>query len=260
MQTLVQEAKENVEMNRTKSGYLRIMAVAAVLAVALIPAMRSSDAKKQPPIVAPAGADLANEDRVIGKYFDDLIAYQQECWEAKKRTALRGSDLDPLQRKSDDLKNRLSDVQNAIREVVRKLKAAGEWDDLDTKLLASTTDSARRSFFQESSFKADLEYAATNLSSQKDEISLPLDNLRKRVARATPGPYSEGKFAIVPAAYRPSMANMSFSCRLGAVRIKLIQKLGGNASCQTTDAVSCACNPQRGAVCTGNNCPSQATN
>jgi hypothetical protein len=106
-------------------------------------------------------------------------------------------------------------VQNAVREVVRKLKAAGEWDDLDTKLLAGTTDAAKRSFFQESSFKADLEYAATNLSSQKDEISLPLDNLRKRVALATPGSYSDGKFAIVPAAYRPSMANLSLSCRLG---------------------------------------------
>jgi len=246
-------------MDRMKFRYLRFMAVAAVLAIALVPAMRSSDAKKQPVITAAAGADLANEERVIGKYFDDLVEYQHECWDAKKRQALRSTDLDPLQRKSDDLKSRLSDVQNAVREVVRKLKAAGEWDDLDTKLLAGTTDAAKRSFFQESSFKADLEYAATNLSSQKDEISLPLDNLRKRVALATPGSYSDGKFAIVPAAYRPSMANLSLSCRLGALRLKIISKLGGNGTCQTTDAVSCACNPQRGAVCTGNNCPGQAT-
>lgn len=246
-------------MNRF--SYMKAFVAVAALAIALVPYLRPSIAESQPipAITSVPETDLRNEDRVIGKYFDDLVQYQQECFDAKKRTALRNADIDPLQRKSEDLKSRLSEVQNAIGEVVRKLKASGEWDDLDNSLLARTVDPRQRSLVQESSFKADLEDAAASLSSQKNEISLPLDNLRKRVARETGTPYSDVAVKFVAAAYGPpaSMSSLSLGCRLGQIKLKLIIKLNGNIahSPATCDAISCACKPNGGGLCTGASCP-----
>jgi hypothetical protein len=228
-----------------KSGlnYLKWAPLAAVLALAVVVSMRSSTAKNQPPVAnAAVGADFVNEERVIGKYFDDLVQYQQECSQAKKRAVLRNADFEPLQRKSSDLERRLSDVQNAAREVINKLKAAHEWDGIDAKLAATVTDSRLRSFFQETSFKADLEYAAGSLSSHKGEISLPLENLRKRLAGANLTPTFSA--AIVPAAYRApaAMFGVGLSCRIGQLRLKLIEKNGGNLNGgNACNAVFCAC-------------------
>jgi len=218
-------------MNKVKFGYLKWTPIAVGLAIAVLLSMPSSKATTQPSASdseAP-GADTSNEERVIGKYVDDLFAYQRECQQAAKRQVLRNADLDPIQQKSDALKNRLSEVQNAVREVVRKLQAANEWDDLDSALLARVTDARRRAFLQESSFKGDLEYAAANLSSHKDEISLPLDGLRKRVTRNA-APYGDGAAAFVTAAYHPTTAmfGIGLGCRLSKVRLKLIEKNGGN--------------------------------
>ena len=246
-----------------KATRLKLAVIAGLLAVALVASLRSTTATIQPSASDSAafGVDTSNEERVIGKYLDDLFSYQIECHQASRRQVLRTADIEPLQRKSDDLKNRLSDVQNAVREVIRKLKAANEFDDLDSKLLARVTDANRRSFFQESSFKGDLEYAASNLSSQRDEISLPLDGLRKRVARTTS--YAEGSGTLVMAAYHPptTMFGLGLACRLGQVRLKLIERNGGNISNSpaTCDAISCACKPGSGGLCTGSPCGGGAT-
>jgi hypothetical protein len=204
-----------------------------------------------------AAADTSNEERVIGKYLDDLFAYQIECHQASKRQALRNTDIDPLQRKSDDLQSRLSEIQNAAREVIRKLKAANEFDDLDATLLARVSDPKRRALFQETSFKADLEYAASNLSSHKTEIGFPLDGLRKKIARTNPE--AEVSRTIVLAAYHPPspMFGIGLGCRIGMVRLKLIERNGGNIANApaTCDAISCACHPGSiGGLCTGAPC------
>ena len=218
-------------MNRVRFSYLKWTPIGVGLVIAVLLSMPSSKATTQPSASnseAP-GADTSNEERVIGKYLDDLFSYQNECQQASRRQALRNADIDPLQRKSADLQNRLSEVQNAVRDVVRKLKAANEWDSLDETVLARVTDANRRTFFQESSFKGDLEYAAANLSSHKDEISLLLDDLRKRVARNA-APYGDGAAAFVTAAYHPTTAmfGIGLACRLTKVRLKLIMKNGGN--------------------------------
>jgi hypothetical protein len=251
-------------MKKSRFGDLKFATVVAALAITLVSIIHSSTATTQPSAAdsAATGVDTSNEERVIGKYLDDLFAYQIECHQVGRRQALRTADIDPLQRKSDDLKNRLSDVQNAVREVIRTIKAANEWDGLDSTLLARVNDANRRSFFQESSFKADLEYASSNLSSHKDEISLPLDGLRKRVARNA-FPYGDGAAAFVTAAYHPPtpMFGLGLGCRLGQVRLKLIERNGGNISNSpaTCDAISCACKPGSGGLCTGSPCGGSAT-
>ena len=192
-------------MNRGRFNYWKLTAVVAVVAITLVPSVRPSTAKNQPPRVAAtaaASADLANEERVIAKYFDDLVAYQSECAKLGKLAVLEHIHINPVQLKSDDLKSRLSEVQNAIREVIRKLKAAKEWDDLDTSVAARITDGTSNTFFKQTSFKQLLEESSNNLTSHKNEISIPVDNLRKRLTSRTLSPYGDGAdFQIVRASY-----------------------------------------------------------
>ncbi|PYS71942.1 MAG: hypothetical protein DMF69_08970 [Acidobacteria bacterium] len=233
-------------MTSARSSYFRLTVVLAVLAIVPISAIRSSTATNSP---SPSlntfpGADLANEERVLAKYFDDLVTYDKQVAEVSKRTAFVSADLDPLQRKADDLKGRLTVVQNSVREIVRKLKAANEWEDLDTSIAAKITDTSQRSFLLESSFKHLLEESSNNLTTYSTDIKLPLDNLRKRLASRQ----SEGSdFDIVRAGYEaPTPFLLSgLQCRTGTIRVNVTIKLGGFPSKDTLNNVFANCNPGR---------------
>ena len=234
-----------------KSGFshLKLTAVVAILAMTLITSVRPSTATSQPPPLATAasGADLVslvNEERALGKYFDDLFAYHKQAAQLSAKAKLASADLDPLQRRSDDLKGRLSGLQNIIAEIVKKLKAAKEWDDLDTSIAAGITDGTSNTFFKQTSFKQLLEESSNNLTSHKNEISFPLDNLRKRLTSRTLSPYGDGAdLQIVRAAY-VAPAPLKFGtlgCSIGRIRIGLILRLGGLPTDATWDQFTCAC-------------------
>jgi chaperonin cofactor prefoldin len=233
-----------------KSGfsYLKWTAVVAVLALTVIAGVRPSTATKQPPATAVSGADLANEERALAKYFDDLVTYNHQTTQLSKKASFTLAEIDPLQRRSDDLKGRLSGLQNVIREIVVKLKKADEWSDLD----ASVVDPNFRSFSQQISFKDLLEESSNSLTSHGNEISTPLDNLRKKLTSR----YGDGAgVQFVRAAYvTPApMKFISLGCTIGGIRWKLINKLGGVATDKTADQVSCACGNSTG-IGTGTPC------
>ena len=236
-------------MKKRNLNYRNLTAFAVLLALAVIfrvSAFRTSNAASSPVASVAISADLAGEERVIAKFADDLAAYDKECAELSKRATLEHIHINPLQVKSDDLKNRLPGVQDAIREVVRKLKAADEWDNLDTRI-ASAKDwggAARsREFFQQSSFKQFLEDASVNLVSQKNEIGIPLDNLRKRLSRRTLSPY-ESSVAIVPAVYHPptpTMFALNLRCKLATLRVGITRGRDGRPSDRANSAYNCQC-------------------
>ena len=225
-------------MKRVRFNYWKLTALVAVLAITLIAGVRPSTATKQPALAATA--DLANEERALAKYFDDLVTYHRQSAELAKRASLVKADLDPLQRRSDDLKGGLSALQNVIREIVVKLKKANEWDDIDTTTAAKISDASHRSFFQQDSFKQLLEESSNNLSSHGNELSEPLDYLRKKVASR----YGNGAdLRIVRATYEaPAPVFLhSLGCTIGRIHIGIIHKLGGNPDKATWDQVLSAC-------------------
>jgi hypothetical protein len=217
---------------------------------------RPSTATRKPPAPAAAvpSADLANEERALAKYFEDLVAYNHETAQLSAKAKLVSADLDHLQRRSDDLKGRLSGVQNIVREIVTKLKAANEWNDLDVTTAAAITDGSQKSFFQRDSFKQLLEESSSSLSSYGNQISLPLDNLRKKLTSR----YGDGAdVQFVRAGYEAPapMAFVSLACSIGRIQLGLGHRLGRSASNATLDTVSCNCNPGAGiGIATGTKC------
>ena len=210
-----------------KFGYVKFAAVAAALAIAFFGFMRPSTAEIGSP--AAPGADIANEARLVTKYADDLVNYETQSADLGKRSAIVSTDIEPLQRKSDDLKLRLSGVQNAVRDIVQKLKAANEWNDADIWLGAKITDARQKRFLERTSFKQELENAANGLTSQANEISTPLDNLRKKLTSR----YSAGSEAqFVRASYAPPVpfTSGSLGCRIGILGLKISWAVGGSPS------------------------------
>lgn len=193
--------------------YFTWPAVIALVALAIIPFAGKSTATNQP--LTAVNADLSNEYRVISKYADDLVAYDKQIAELNRRARLVNTDVDPLQTKSDDLKRRLTGVQSSVRDIVRKLKAANEWDDLDTPP-ERFSNAGFKALFRESSFKQDLEGVSNGLAGHSSEISTPLDNIRKKLtsqhhpsAFAAPAPFTF----------------VSLKCSLLSVKTRIIVKL-----------------------------------
>ena len=233
-------------MNKPRFSYLRVTAAMAILAVTSIPAIRQSTAKAHPPEVTLVDTDVSNEARIIAKYGDDLSAYHKEAQALGKRARLVSNDLNEVQNRSEDLKRRLSEVQNAIRETVRKLKASGEWNNLDTDILARITDSRDKAYFQQNSFKKILEDAGNGLSDYQSEISEPVENLRRKVA--TRMLLSDGAL-IVNAAYVPPapFGKSPLQCLIKNVQVGLVWRVNGKESPFHQDTRICACSG--GATC-----------
>jgi hypothetical protein len=230
-------------MIKTGFRYLKSAAIIAALTMALVPFMPTSMANSGPSELAAAGADISSEQRIIARYFDDFVTYDKQATEFGKRAGLVSTDLDPLLRKSDDLKGRLSEVQNAVREIVRKLKAADQWNDLNTTVAAGVNDANQKSFLQQTDFKRLLEGSSNSLSGRGKEISEPLDNLRKRLA----GRYREGvDFQIVRAGYavpEPIGSPDSLGCTIGKLGLLAIRLSGGRPNNAAFDAVFHQCWP-----------------
>lgn len=236
-------------MIRSKFNYLKVAAALAVMAITLTPSPRAATAKSALLRAGIPNADLTREERVLSRYLDELFAYEKECAQVGKRARLVNEDLEPVQRKSEDLKRRLPGVQDAIREIVRKLKAANEWTDLDTNIAARLTDARDKSYFQENSLKKLLEGASNNLTSHASEISAPVDNLRRRLTSRTFAPYGEAR--IINAAYAPApYAGSGLTCLMANVRLGLAWRIGGREETSAQNQRICACSGGTAAMCT----------
>jgi hypothetical protein len=240
-------------MIKTGLSYLKWAPIAIVLVVGIASSIRPSTATNRTgsEIDLASAADLRSEEAIIAKFADDLVTYDRECGVTGKKARLVNADVEGLERKSNDLKRRLSEVQNAFREVVRKLKAANEWDNLDTTIEAGITDARERTLFREFSFKQALDEAASNLGNQASEVDEPLGTLRKRLTSR----FVQGGPMMVHAGYfEPIMRVVSLRCRILSHKNAMTYLHGGHPSAQGTDQQACACNPTVSAGPNGNAC------
>ena len=111
----------------------RATALCTVLAATLIQGATAFTVTPAATTPVPADLNVSLEQQSLGRFFDDLLSYDRGCSQIARKAQVRASDIDPLQRKSDDLRQRLSDVQRTIGDIIRKIKAANAWDDLDQK-------------------------------------------------------------------------------------------------------------------------------
>ena len=201
-------------------------------------------------------AELANEARTLDKFVDDLFKLDRKTGELSKRASLNQTEFDSLKGSADDLKRRLSEVQNALRGVITKLKAAGEWDDIDSKVEETISDASLRARFRQTSFKRELEELAESVANKAGEISDPVEVLRRKVsARSRDSAFPSAGYALAwqaePAAYHPepAMFTTGLKCSLSKLRFGVSKLTYGAARAGAHEAYHCACNIPSGYSC-----------
>jgi hypothetical protein len=235
-------------MIKSRFSFLKWTPLVTLLAMGFTLSMHSSTPGKELSVEVNTliRTDLAPEERILGKYLDDLVSYEHECRLLGLRPRLVSADLNGVDRRAAELKDRLAEVQGAFREAVRKLKAANEWENLNTIIAARITDPNERKQFEELNFKQLLDDGSNNLGSRSNEVLAPLDNLRRRVVSRNFSPDGDRAFAIVPAAYHPPaqpMLLVSAKCLIAGARLSIVGAMGNKSNPHSVDLYSCACHP-----------------
>jgi hypothetical protein len=201
------------------------------------------------PAPAPGDADLSAENRTLEGFLTDLDKFDKRNAELSQKESLTREELNLHERTGTDLKRRVGEIQDALRDVIRKLKAAGQWDNLDQIVLAKVSDGRVQDFIRREGFKKLLEDTALGASTSSDEIVRPLEKLRNRVKAQTQKsfePANSTTFArVVHVTFSPGpvMTNTGLRCRFALLREGLsagFSKNGGSSKA-SQDAAMCHC-------------------
>lgn len=235
-------------MNRLKLNYHLLTIMVGVLTVGVTQFMHTPVAGSTAP-PAFADADVTAESRVLDAFVDDLNSFDRKNRQLGRKTSLLQAEVDSQQRVADDLKRRLSSVQDALRQIARKLKASGQWDNFDETLLAKVANPKLQDFIRREGFKKTLEDSISSLSSDANQISSPLDNLRRKVQarnREFGSATSAFAFHTVRVAYTPEpvVGKFDLRCRLANLRQGLSGFVHGKPTQAANDAQICACLPE----------------
>jgi hypothetical protein len=191
--------------------------------------------------------DLNSEGRILDDFVNDLGRFDKRSAELGRKVSLTADEFSTHQRLADDLRRRVSTVQDALRQIVAKLKGGGQFDNLDQTMLAKVSDPDFQAIVRREGFKKVLEEAASRLSNSASEVvSLP-DILRNKVrARAADAIFEPGRPALalraVPVAYT-SAAGPSFKCRVAFLRVGFTRarNSSGQPSLNSGIALRCYC-------------------
>ncbi|HWP43208.1 MAG TPA: hypothetical protein VNO14_08245 [Blastocatellia bacterium] len=210
-------------MSKQRLNHLKPAAICAAMAMMLAQVMGVSGITTRASASSPfTVVGLSSETRVLDSFVTDLARFDKRSAELHKKASVSRTEFDSIRATADDLKRRLTGVQNSLRQMVSKLKAAGQWESLDQAVLAKISDARFQELVRREGFKKILEEAATALSNDASQISAPLDALRNKVqtTASEPGATSPASHAV-RAAYSPARAvfALDLRCRLASIRL-----------------------------------------
>ncbi len=232
-------------MFKRKLAYRVLAALGVAMALALIHGSNKSTAVGTASAAPLAEADLSSEERTLNKFLDDWSKFNKKWVELGKKNSVTHIELEPLDREASDLKRRLADVQNAVRNIVTKLKAANQWNDFDAIVLSKTTNTKAQAHFRKVSLRQVLDEATSQLTNDQNEISSPVESLRSKLSARV---YDDLRYGnafsnvrIVTATYQPAAFKFSLACRLAQVRLGVSGFIHGNPTDAALDALDCTC-------------------
>jgi hypothetical protein len=233
------------------SNYRKLTVISAVVTMMLAQIVTTSVATTSPvPSPAYADADISAESRTLDAFVIDLGTFDKKGAELAKKASLTRAELDSHERTANDLKRRVSGIQSALVEAIRKLKAAGQWENIDQIVLAKISDSRFQDLVRREGFKKTLEEAASGLSNHANEIVGSLDVLRNKVKAQAQDPIFEPANStvasrVIRVAYTtaPAMFAFNIKCRLAYLRVGFsgAVKSNGQPTDRSVNAMQCYC-------------------
>ena len=207
----------------TKSK-LKLTALFAVFALLGALSVGSSRATSSPAATNTLPeVNINSELQTLNSFGDDLARLDKKRAGLIRRSSVSDTEFTSVKNDHDALRRRVSQLPNAIRSIIQKLKASGRWDTFDADLLASTKDEKFKASVAEFGGARRLfEDVASQLgsSASADEILGSLDDVRKKVAAHAQEQFFEprlpaAEFRFVAASYNPGEPMALYYGRLG---------------------------------------------
>src|SRR5882724_3800125 len=111
------------EMSKVRLNWRKLTAVSAVLTLTLVQGVRMSRATPSAPAFNPATeVKLDGELRTLDAFFDDWLKVSQQHRVLSKKALVTSSEFSAFKSSSDGIKNRCSQFEGAVRDMIRKLK------------------------------------------------------------------------------------------------------------------------------------------
>lgn len=237
-------------MNKAKINWRKLTALCAVLALTLIQGVSMSRASSPPLKTTSTDVKFNSELRTLDSFFDDWLKLYQQHSVLSKRASVTSTEFNAFKSSSEGLKNRCSDFQQAIRDVIKKLKDAGRWNGLDDEVLAKTNDQRLKSDLREAGgLKKLLEAAASQFCSQaENEITNPIESLRPKLSAQVQDLFFEQeaqdyKLRMVRVAYDPAtpMEVRTYRCIGATIRLAVRLVVTGGTAGSALGNRNCFC-------------------
>ena len=165
---------------------------------------------------AAADVNISSEEREISRFSADLFTFNQQVLNLSKKSRLTDSEVASARSSGNGLKQRITAAQQSFRSIIAKLKAAGQWDALDTKLNALIPEGPIRSILrEEGGAKKIWEDLANNLGPLSQEIEGDVQRLSGKIQSRSFSSEGELRARAVSVAYQPApVLGKSLRCRL----------------------------------------------
>lgn len=195
----------------TKSK-LKLTALLAVFALLGALSVGSSRATSSPAATNTLPeVNINSELQTLNSFGDDLVKLDKKRAGLIRRNSVSDTEFTSVKNEHEALRRRVSQLPNAIRSIIQKLKTSGRWNTFDADLLASTKDQKFKASVAEFGGARRLfEDVALQLGSSDsaDEILGSLDDVRKKVAAHAQEQFFEprlpaAEFRLVAASYKP---------------------------------------------------------
>lgn len=230
----------------------KMMVLCAVVAIMFVQVVSTSVTSiSAAPVPAFVDTDLTSEGELLDAFVNDLAGYDKKNADIGKKASLTRAEFDLHERTSNDLKRRLSGIQSALVAAIRKLKAAGQWDDLDQILISKINDPKFQELVRREGFKKTLERAASVFANNPNEVVAPLDALRNKVQGQVIDSIPQRNNTLLAARVvrvshttpTPTMAAAGLKCSIAWIRygFTAVFSKNGKPSKKASNAQDCYC-------------------
>ena len=224
--------------------YRKAIAITAVAVLMLVQGIFMS-AGARATTAALADANLTAESQALKSFDDSLTKLETTCADLGKKASITGVEFASAKLQGDNLKSRVSQVRQTIRSIIDKLKAAGEWDGLDAKLLTKITNERVRSLLRDNGgAKKILEDAASQFGGLSGEVDSLVQSLNSKVrAQLDPHAGTDLTPRAVRVGFKPEPApfRVSFRCAFRTVQGIVDGVRGNEVTPEHIDQMIAAC-------------------
>ena len=220
---------------KAQLNWRRLTALAAVITFTLVQSVSMSHATSNSTALnyGPSDVKLDAELRVFDSFLDDWLKVYQQHRVLSKKSSVGRAEFDAFKASSENVKNRCSDFQQAIGDVIKKLKEADRWNGLDAEAVAKSADDSRLAadLRDGGGLKHLLENASSQFCSQAEpEITSPIESLRPKLTSQLRGlsldqTANDYNFRMVNASYEPAPVMFTKGARCIGATIRVAVSL-----------------------------------